>query len=46
MYAFGGIKPGKFGLDLREGYILAHHDAERQGFKDEQVFLIGAKPEG
>lgn len=46
MYAFGGIKPGKFGLDFKEILTLTHSCAERQGFKDEQVFLIGAKLEG
>lgn len=39
MYAFGGIKPGRFGLDFKEISALARFCAERRGFKAERTFL-------
>lgn len=39
MYAFGGIKPGRFGLDFKEILTLARSCAERRGFKAERTFL-------
>lgn len=45
MYAFGGIKPGKFGLDFKEILTLTHSCAERRGFKAERPFLkAGVNP--
>ena len=39
MYAFVGIKPGRFGLDFKEILTLARCCAERRGFKAERTFL-------
>lgn len=39
MYAFGGIKPGRFGLDFKEISALTRSCAERRGFKAERTFL-------
>lgn len=39
MYAFGGIKPGRFGLDFKEILTLPRSCAERRGFKAERTFL-------
>lgn len=39
MYAFGGIKPGGFGLDFKEISALTRSCAERRGFKAERAFL-------
>ena len=45
MYAFGGIKPGRFGLDFKEISALTRSCAERRGFKAERTFLkAGVNP--
>ncbi len=45
MYAFGGIKPGRFGLDFNGILTLARSCAERRGFKAERTFLkAGVNP--
>jgi hypothetical protein len=45
MYAFGGIKPGRFGLDFKEISALTRSCAKRRGFKAERTFLkAGVNP--
>lgn len=45
MYAFGGIKPSRFGLDFKEISALTRSCAERRGFKAERTFLkAGVNP--
>ena len=45
MYAFGGIKPDRSGLDFKEISALTRSCAERRGFKAERTFLkAGVNP--
>lgn len=39
MYAFGGIKPDRSGLDFKEILTLTRSCAEQRGFKAERTFL-------